>query len=340
MTIFTNKSIVERINLDGKLGVVNSARISFNNWKNDLDDKDLKLIKYLKDRNHKSPFFHPQIICLFADKEDVNELLLNEYDKDLFAGIEICDVYVRFSMYSYEKLKDKLPNHEIISNPNNEELNELITEYGLKKATTIPYLSFRISCPFFVRNQLDRHRIGLAFNEVSRRYVDTEPTFWSPKKWRKQSKDNKQASIENEFIEEMNAIITTEPGSGMRNIPEMISDADIIEDNNIQSHLKALAELINNSVIFECDYENLVKHNAEWYQNNLENGMCKEQARMILPLSTFTSFVWTGSLEDYARIYNERVSPLAQIETKEVVLDIGKICEEEYPHAWKQLTNQ
>ncbi len=308
MSIFTNKSIVERVYLDGQIGVIRAARISFNNWKNDLDDKDLKLIKYLKDHNHKSPFFHPQIICLFADKEDVNELLLNEYDKDLFAGIEICDVYVRFSMYSYEKLKDKLPNHEITSNPNNEELNELITEYGLKKATTIPYLSFRISCPIFVRNQLDRHRIGLAFNEVSRRYVDTEPTFWSPKKWRKQSKDNKQASIENEFVKEKNARFT---------------------DGGLHNFTTSL-----------YDYENSINVDNRWYTTNLENGMCKEQARMILPLSTFTSFVWTGSLEDYARVYNERVSPLAQIETKEVVLDIGKICEEEYPHAWKQLTNQ
>ena len=83
--MFTNKSTIERINLDGELGIVNSARISFNNWKNELDAKDLKLIKYLKDHNHKSPFFHPQIICLFADIQDVQEFLLNEYDKDLFA---------------------------------------------------------------------------------------------------------------------------------------------------------------------------------------------------------------------------------------------------------------
>jgi len=294
--MFTNKSTVERINLDGKLGVVNSARISFNNWKNDLDDKDLKLIKYLKDHNHKSPFFHPQIICLFADKEDVNELLLNEYDKDLFAGIEICDVYVRFSMYSYEQLKDKLPNHAFIPNPDNRTVNELIAEYGLKKATTIPYLSFRISCPIFVRNQLDRHRIGLAFNEVSRRYVDTEPTFWKPEKWRKQSKNNKQAS-------------------------------DGYIDDTLNAKCSKLYEFACNQIFDD-------------YQALIEGGIAKELARAELPLSTFTSFVWTGSLEDYARIYNERVSPLAQIETKEIALDIGKICEEEYPHAWKQLTNQ
>jgi len=311
MTTFTDKSTVERINLDGEIGVVNAARISFDKWKTELDASDLKLIKYLKDHNHRSPFFHPQIICLFADREDVNELLLNEYDKDLFAGIEICGEYVRFSMFSYEQLKDKLPRHAIISNPNNEELNELIAEYGLKKATTIPYLSFRISCPFFVYMQLDRHRVGLAINMVSRRYVDTPPTFWKPKEdingcflWRKQSKNNKQASIENEFIWE-----------------KSIYTKDFIS-----------RDAWYNDIIRE--------YVASWYQTNLKNRMCREQARAILPLSTFTSFVWTGSLEDYARIYIERVSPLAQIETKEVALEIGKICEQEYHDAWKSLTSK
>ena len=291
MTTFTNKSTVERVNLDGEIGSVNAARISFNNWKSELDEKDLKLIKYLKENNHKSPFFHPQIICLFADREDINELLLNEYDKDLFAGIEICGVYVRFSMYSYEQLKNKLPNHAIISNLSNEELNELIAEYGLKKATTIPYLSFRISCPFFVYMQLDRHRVGIAVNMVSRRYVDTPPQFWEPKTdqdscylWRKQSKDNKQASIENEFIWELS-----------------IDSEDFISK--------------------DAWYNDIIReYAASWYKTNIKNGMCREQARAILPLATFTSFVWTGSLEDYARVYNERVSSLAQIETKEVAL--------------------
>lgn len=300
MVEFTSESSVERVYLDGKLGAVNSARISFDNWKSQIDSKDEKLIEYLKKHNHKSPFFHPQVVCLFADKEDVNKFLLNEYDKDLFAGIEVCGVYVRFSMYSYEILKDNLPAHAIVSNPNNQELNELIAEYGLKKATQIPYLSFRVSCPIFVRNQLDRHRIGFAFNEVSRRYVNTEPKYWHPKKWRKQSQNNKQASIEYEFVEE----------SGIM-------------------HCFLCSEYHT--------YANNIKFDDSWYKKNLKNGMCREQARAVLPLATFTSFVWTGSLEDYARVYKERVSPLAQIETKEVALAIGKVCELEYPDAWKQL---
>lgn len=40
-----------------------------------------------------------------------------------------------------------------------------------------PQATFRITAPIFVANQLKRHQIGFALNEVSRRYVDSEPTF-------------------------------------------------------------------------------------------------------------------------------------------------------------------
>ena len=43
---------------------------------------------------------------------------------------------------------------------------------------------FRISVPIYVANQLKRHQIGLALNEMSRRYVDTEPEFDWPNEWR------------------------------------------------------------------------------------------------------------------------------------------------------------
>lgn len=42
------------------LGVVNAARVSFGKRKLDLDDKDVKLINYLAEHNHMSPFRHVQ----------------------------------------------------------------------------------------------------------------------------------------------------------------------------------------------------------------------------------------------------------------------------------------
>ena len=45
-------------------------------------------------------------------------------------------------------------------------------------------LQLRITAPIFVARQLVKHQIGLVWNEVSRRYVTDEPTFYLPTKWR------------------------------------------------------------------------------------------------------------------------------------------------------------
>ena len=57
------------------------------------------------------------------------------------------------------------------------------------------FASFCIKAPIFVARQLVKHQVGLAWNEVSRRYVDTEPEFWFPKVWRSRPEGNiKQGS--------------------------------------------------------------------------------------------------------------------------------------------------
>ena len=57
-----------------------------------------------------------------------------------------------------------------------------------------PQLQFRISAPIFVARQLVKHQVGLVWNEVSRRYVDTVPVFHIPTQWRGKAEDRKQGS--------------------------------------------------------------------------------------------------------------------------------------------------
>ena len=60
-------------------------------------------------------------------------------------------------------------------------------------------ISFRIKAPIFVARQLVKHQVGLVWNEVSRRYVDDEPEFYFPDKWRKRADNVKQGSGESFF---------------------------------------------------------------------------------------------------------------------------------------------
>ena len=60
-------------------------------------------------------------------------------------------------------------------------------------------LQFRIKAPIFVARQLVKHTVGLCWNEISRRYVDSEPEFYIVDVWRKRAEDKKQGSSEEEI---------------------------------------------------------------------------------------------------------------------------------------------
>ena len=107
---------VELVDIMGDdLTVVNAARVSYSKTKDSLDISDEKLIKYLAEHNHWSPFAHAS-------------------------------------------------------------------------------LQFRIKAPIFVARQLVKHQVGLAWNEVSRRYVDFPPELYKPETWRGRPKNSKQGS--------------------------------------------------------------------------------------------------------------------------------------------------
>ena len=55
-------------------------------------------------------------------------------------------------------------------------------------------MQFHIKAPVFVARQLVKHQVGLVWNEVSRRYVDTEVEFYVPTEWRLAAEDKKQGS--------------------------------------------------------------------------------------------------------------------------------------------------
>ena len=55
-------------------------------------------------------------------------------------------------------------------------------------------LQFHIEAPIFVARQLVKHQVGLAWNEISRRYVDSDPEYFYPDTWRSRPVDKKQGS--------------------------------------------------------------------------------------------------------------------------------------------------
>ena len=55
------------------------------------------------------------------------------------------------------------------------------------------FASFHVKAPIFVARQLVKHKF-LRWNEISRRYVDSDPEIYQPEVWRGRSADKKQGS--------------------------------------------------------------------------------------------------------------------------------------------------
>jgi thymidylate synthase (FAD) len=156
------------------------------------------------------------------------------------------------------------------------------------------FIQFRVKAPIFVARQLMKHTVGLAWNEVSRRYVDSEPEFYQTTYFRRKAPNVKQGS-------------SSEP---------------------VKSHTDW--------------HETVDKYTGTMlalYDAMLKEGICAEQARMILPQSMMTEWYWSGSLYAFARVCHLRLAKEAQAETRIVAEKICRTCSEVFPNAWDALMN-
>lgn len=157
-------------------------------------------------------------------------------------------------------------------------------------------LQFHVKAPMFVARQLAKHQVGFAWNEVSRRYVDTEVKFWSPGgAWRARADNKKQGSSE-----------------------------DIVQKFPLVQEL----------------YNDVVEIALRAYKSMLEDGVCPEQARAVLPQGLMTEWYWTGSLYGFARVCKLRMDPHAQLECRIVAQQIDAFCKDAFPISWSALNGQ
>ena len=73
------------------------------------------------------------------------------------------------------------------------------------------------------------------------------------------------------------------------------------------------------------------------YSSLIEEGVCAEQARAVLPQSMMTTVVWTGSMLSWFQLYKQRTESHTQKETREYAFKIGEILVDIYPNSWEAL---
>ena len=171
------------------------------------------------------------------------------------------------------------------------------------------FASFRIKAPIFVARQLGKHQVGLVWNEVSRRYVDDEPEFYVPDAWRKRAENVKQGSSE----EAVDFGPYNDPTKGI-----FVEDS-VIEVGGGRLTFNQIALAVYNSLL---DY-----------------GVCPEQARMVLPQSMMTEWIWSGSIAAFARVCKLRLDPHTQLETQHIAAYIDAEIGALFPVSWRALMN-
>lgn len=90
-----------------------------------------------------------------------------------------------------------------------------------------------------------------------------------------------------------------------------------------------------NNCYLAIKHSNLAAYNM--YKHLLEMGLCREQARMVLPQSTMTEFFMTGNLRNFVHFINLRSHNTAQKEVRTVSDQISSIIEEKFPVSFKAL---
>lgn len=95
-----------------------------------------------------------------------------------------------------------------------------------------------------------------------------------------------------------------------------------------------------NSCYWKEVYKARTQEAVNAYNGMLEDDVCPEQARFILPQGAIVNWIWTGNLVSFANFYLKRTDPTAQKEVKVVAELVGKEIESIFPVSWKALVGE
>jgi len=77
----------------------------------------------------------------------------------------------------------------------------------------------------------------------------------------------------------------------------------------------------------------LCLNSLDLYQKCVKDGLCPEQARMILPQNMMTEWIWTGNVASFGRVCKLRLDPHTQKETQDVVKLIYDLILPRFPNS-------
>lgn len=180
-----------------------------------------------------------------------------------------------------------------------EEKDKKLINYLLKHkhTSTLEHnlITFRFTVPLFIRSQHHRHRTW-SYNEISRRYTEVGMRFYEPKQFRTQHSSNRQAS-------------------NLDDLSDPLIDPENLSGGNHASYLVSAHH----------------KASVRLYEKLLKNGICREQARGVLPQNMYTEYYGTTNLNNLLKFVELRSHEGAQWEIQRVASACLRIAKSLYP---------
>jgi thymidylate synthase (FAD) len=228
---------------------------------------------------------------------------------------------VNAARVSFGKKSDWMPRvhngEQLVLTPKDAKLISYLAKHKHKSPFNHSFVTFHVKAPIFVARQLQKHEY-MPWNEISRRYVDSEPEFYKPEVWRGRSEDKKQGS---------KGVVTTLEWSE----PDDDYDEYYPEDKKYLQPWQNYKDTPQNIT------KGLYNQVKEIYNILLQGDVSPEQARMVLPQSMMTEWYWSGSLYAFAKMCGLRLKPDAQYETRVVAEQIEDKMMELFPISWEAL---
>ncbi len=162
-------------------------------------------------------------------------------------------------------------------------------------------MTFRVKVPLIVARQHMRHRTW-SYNEVSRRYTSDNIEFYIPTSFRKQHSVNRQASTNEDFNPVLNSI------QG-----QTLTYVSTAKDLVLSSSRKCL----------------------KLYKQLLKSGVCREQARMVLPQSMYTEYWCTANLLNIIKFLKLRLPEESQWEIRRLAEEMSYFVKNKYPEVYE-----
>tara|TARA_R110002020_G_scaffold107929_2_gene250455 strand:+ start:2870 stop:3574 length:705 start_codon:yes stop_codon:yes gene_type:complete len=186
--------------------------------------------------------------------------------------------------------------HKQVLEDNDEKLINYLIKHRHSSTLEHCVVTFRFKVPLYVRSQHHRHRTW-SYNEISRRYTDFNLEFYEPTLFRTQHDSNRQASNTTDLVDPLIS-------------PELIIGSKSTCSMALKRHHKQSLKL---------------------YNDMLKAGVCREQARGVLPQNMYTEYYGTCNLNNLLKFVDLRIHEGAQWEIQEVAKAILQIAKGLYP---------